>query len=110
MPNHNKKYMALSALVLLHTYSKFLKPTTNNNVDSIYTSDLFISRNIINEEVQYSDFSSSPYRSSGRREFSEEDISEIISIVNENRTLSKNTKKVIKLNSALLLLVQQRRI
>lgn len=122
MPNHNKKYMALGALVLLQTYSKFFKPTTNtikNNEETVTVSkieeqinaeDLFISnRAINNEEVPYSDFSSSPYRSTSRRELSEEDISEIITIVDESRNLSENTKKVIKLNSALLLLVQQRR-
>ena len=122
MPNHNKKYMALGALVLLETYSRFFKPTTNtikNNEETvtvskieeqINTEDLFISnRAINNEEVPYSDFSSSPYRSTSRRELSEEDISEIITIVDENRNLSENTKKVIKLNSALLFLVQQRR-
>lgn len=122
MPNHNKKYMALGALVLLQTYSKFFKSTTNtikNNEETVTVSkieeqinaeDLFISnRAINNEEVPYSDFSSSPYRSTSRRELSEEDISEIITIVDESRNLSENTKKVIKLNSALLLLVQQRR-
>jgi hypothetical protein len=56
----------------------------------------------------YSDFSSSSYKSSVR-ELTEEDMSEIISIVDEDKNLDKDTKKIIKVNAAILLLVQRQR-
>jgi len=117
MPIQNIKYMALGALVLFESFKRYVKPSSKKNKveqtgTSFEISELFINRNINHQEAIYSDFSSSPYRSSNsseKIELTEEDISEIITIVNESRNLSENTKKVIKLNSALLLLLQQRR-
>ena len=78
--------------------------TVNNN--------LFINRSILdsNEKMTevYSDFSSSSYKSSVR-ELTEEDMSEIISIVDEDKNLDKDTKKIIKVNAAILLLIQRQR-
>ena len=75
-------------------------------------NNLFINRSILdsNEKMTevYSDFSSSSYKSSVR-ELTEEDMSEIISIVDEDKDLDQDTKKIIKVNAAILLLVQRQR-
>lgn len=128
--NKNKRYMAVGTLILLQTFNLyFSKPEQKRSVENNMeekekekedddVSELFLSKNIENTEKNIntilSHFSSSSYNSSSNHssinELTEEDISEIISIVDKSDKLDTTTKKIIKVNSALLLLMQRRRI
>lgn len=101
---------SIGLLLVNTTFKKSIKQKKNND-------DLFINRCPFDEKISevYSDFSSSSYKSSmdqaideSIRELTEEDVSEIITIVDEDKSLDQNTKKIIKVNTALLLLVQKR--
>lgn len=105
----------------------FLSRTIDKNVEEYKYSDNlsspFISKSsessesnrsssVVNESVRSLSFISNSNRSSVIKKLSssisEEELSEIISIINEDENLNINTKRIIKVNVALLMLIQKK--
>ena len=115
--SNNKNLILAGCGVLLFTNSVRKTNHVNRKIENNEEKEVFIedlqyneNENVDHESFEYDNSSDVSSSSSSSSSLTEKDISTIISVIEDDEDLSRSTKNIIKLNSAILLLVQQRRM